>query len=39
MTEPCESLCWIEDRGYDAECSLTLDHDGLHVDTFEGWEW
>jgi hypothetical protein len=39
MTELCESLCWMDEYGRDAECDLPLDHDGPHVDSFEAWEW
>ena len=35
----CESLCWMEDYGRDAECSRPAGHDGMHVDETEGWEW
>lgn len=37
--QQCESVCWMDEYGRDAECDLDLGHDGNHSDSYEGWEW
>lgn len=39
LEESCQSVCWMEEYARDAECTLPLNHEGPHVDTWEGWEW
>lgn len=29
----------VMDNGQDATCDLEPDHQGPHLDLFEGWEW
>lgn len=35
----CEAMCWMDRYARDAVCDLPADHEGPHVDAFEGWEW
>ena len=35
----CQSVCWMEEYGRDATCSLSEGNDGSHFDSWEGWEW
>lgn len=39
MSEFCEAMCWIDDRGVGAACDLAPGHEGSHWDQAEGWEW